>query len=204
MRRAPREGGINIRKGKFLEAALLGRPNSFETGLPIEEAMNKGKLIPLLRRNLKPLMQKTREAQRDDPTYPERPFMKRFLNDVEDGLAKRFNLPGSYEVRVYSTVDTVLDLGGIDFWIELYDSDKNKVLSDYKIDLKSNPNGRMGRMADCMYYCDEEIASDDDPGAIYAASDYIDLVDSATRHLFEGTKQSQVKKSRDQFSQLQL
>lgn len=204
MRNKTREFGAGMQEGKFLEGALLGQTRVQKTGLPIREAMKDGKLIPLLKKNLKALMQQTREGQMDDPTYPKRPFMKKLLNDVEDEIARRFDLPGSYEVRVYSAVGTALDLGGIDFWIELYDSETDKIISDFKIDLKSNPHGRMGRMADYLYYCDDKIASSEDRKAIFEAPDYKDLVNSSALHLLTGVKADYVRENRDRYSELQL
>lgn len=204
MRKSPHEFGPGIRSGKFLEAALLGRPRKFDTGLPIEDAMQKGKLIPLIKNNLKQLMQQTRENQTDNPSYPKRPFLKQLLNDVEDNLATQYNLPGSYEVRVHSTVDTALDLAGIDFWVEIYDEDKDEVISNFKIDLKSNPQGTMGRMADHLYYCDEKIASDEDPKAIFAEEDYKNLVDATAQHLLKEIKRSHVQATRGKVERLQI
>jgi len=192
-----------MQRGKYLESALLGVPYLFESELPIEEAINKGKLVSLLRRNISSLMQQVRKEQKDDPAWPKRPFMRQLLNDIENKLSQQFDLPGSYEVRVYSAVGSVLDLGGIDFWVELYDSEKDKVLADFKVDLKSNPHGRMGHMADYLYYCDEEIAASDDPKAIYKVADYQDLVESTAKQLSQGIEHKFIRSNAEHLRKLQ-
>jgi|GEM_PF-5660555 len=198
-----REDSGGMRSGRFLEAALLGRPTSFETGLPIKEAMQKGQLVSLLRQNIGTIMQQVRESQRDDPSFPKRPFLRRLLTDVEDALSKQYDLPSDYAVRIHSALGTVLDLGGVDFWVELYDEDKDRVLTDYKIDLKSNPEGQMGRMADYLFYCDEAIASNSDPKAIFGTQDYKDMVLSTTDHLARGINRLYLRSLRDENSPLQ-
>lgn len=193
----------SVQEGKYLELALLGRPRSFETDLPVEEAFEKGELVSLLRANLTRIMQDVRDHQSDDPSFPKRPFLRRLLSDVEDALARNFDLPADYMLRIHSAVDSILDLGGIDFWVELYDEEDGKVISDYKIDLKSNPHKPMGKMADYLYYCDEEIASKEDPKAIFDTSDYRDLVSSTASHLARGISRIYSRKPMANKAQLQ-
>lgn len=174
-----------MRHGKYAEGALLGRPKTFDTGLPVEDAFNKGKLTTLLKKNLPQVMQKCREAQKDDPVWPKRPFLRKLVSDVENKLLESIELPGDLAVRIYSSVDSVLDLAGVDFWVELFDEENQKVLADYKIDLKTRPDSKAGGLADYIYYCDEEIASSEDPADIFRTPDYKDLVERTTDHLLQ-------------------
>ena len=176
-----------IKAGKFLEGALLGRPK--ENSLLAEKENSIKTSRDWLKKNLDSVMHQIRSRQVEDPSMPKRPFMRNLIMDIDEALEASIDTE-RYEVRVHTAVDTILDhSGGVDFWVELYDTQSGAVLSDYKIDLTGNPDKFIaGQLADAVYYYDTNKSDLNGEKSMYAEQEYKDLVFMAANALFNKAK----------------
>lgn len=175
-----------MQNGKFLEGALLGRPKeviSNQKHATVRETRH------WLKKNLDSVMHQIRSRQVEDPSMPKRPFMKNLIMDIDEALEPSLDTE-RYEVRIHTAVDTVLDhAGGVDFWVELYDTKNEAVLSDYKIDLTANASKyNPGQLADAVYYYDVDKSDLNGDKSMYSESDYKGLVSMAANALFNKAK----------------
>ncbi len=175
-----------MQNGKFLEGALLGRPKENTLN---EKHSTVRATRSWLKRNLDSVMHQIRSRQIEDPTMPKRPFMKNLLMDIDQVLEGSLDTE-RYEVRIHTAVDTVLDhAGGVDFWVELYDTQSGAVLSDYKIDLTANDSKyNPGQLADAVYYYDTDKSDLNGDKSMYSEPEYKGLVSMAADALFRKAK----------------
>jgi hypothetical protein len=164
---------LNMHEGKNIERVMVG-----EVKHPVSEKRYQDHVlkhgIHETRRQLTqvlPLeMEKVRKDQAEkSPSNPKVAFGKNLLADLDEAMGGLSDLEdGRYELRFYSSADTVLDYAGsFDCWVEVYDLEKNKVLADFKIDVTSNPDKKAPRnLADSVVYCDQRYINDELPGRI--------------------------------------
>ena len=141
-------------------------------------------------------MTKVRCDQREkNPSNPKGILGRNLIMDVDGamGCVCDINDGEKYDLRFYSAVDTRLDyFGGFDFWIELYDLEKNIPIADYKIDFTSNPNKTVpldSDLADAVLYFDDNYLDSDFKGEInprfFESDEYKLLVELAAIRLSE-------------------
>ena len=186
--------GLSMHEGKNIERVLVG-----EVSHPVPEKAYQQEVfrsgIDEVRRQLVRVlpseMDKIRKDQMEkNPSNPKSRFGKNLLADLDEAMGGLSDLEdGRYELRFYSAKDTFLDYAGsFDCWVEVYDTKLSKVLSDFKIDVTTNPNKHVPqRLANAVLFCNERYINDEIPGRIEKAffddPEYKSLVDMASRSL---------------------
>lgn len=196
---------MKLKEGKNIERMLAGTVNN-----PIskEEYMRKvvaaGGLEAYRQQLMRTLNQEMEEVRKDQtdskPWNPKAYFAKNLLADIDLELEDITEIDKGehYELRFYSSVDTVLDYGGgFDCWVELFDKKKKKSLGHFLIDLTINPNKIMPEyLEDTIFhfdYLDEDAKGKIDP-AMFDHIDYKTLVKKAAKVLKQRVKINSVFK----------
>ena len=172
-----------VDRGSFLERALLGAPKLAPVDWDLDKIGGLNQVRKWVDHNLAGVMAKIRAHQEGDPSLPSRPFLKELSMDIDSALEELTDMEGK-ELRVYSAVETPLDLNGVDFWFELVEEETGRVLADYKVDLTANLNKTQpAGLADMVYYYDTSL--DDEGGfkAVRNGADYEYLVEAVTDNL---------------------
>lgn len=188
--------GLSMHEGKNIEKVLVG-----EVGHPVPEKAFQQEVfrsgIDGVRRQLVRVlpseMDKVRKDQAEkNPSNPKNRFGKNLLADLDEAMGGLSDLDeGRYELRFYSAKDTFLDYAGsFDCWVEVYDTEKSKVLADYKIDVTTNPNKNVPRrLANAVLYCKPDYINDEISGRIdkkfFEDREYKVLVEMASHSLRE-------------------
>jgi len=137
-----------------------------------------------------------RDQKEKNPSSPKGILGRNLIMDIDEAMGDvcDINDGEKYDLRFYSAVDTRLDYAGsFDFWIELYDLEKNIPVADYKIDLTTNPNKvSPSNLADAVLYFDDKYINSDFKGEInprfFESDDYKLLVELAAQRLAERAK----------------
>ena len=128
----------------------------------------------------------------NDPESPENlSFAQHFLDDIraELGLKKG----GDIQVRYYSAQDKIIDYaGGVDFWVELYNTRTKKVLYTYNVDVTSNLTKKQnwkqyrsepGRLARYIFFYDKKNADGAIKDDLFKSGSYLTML-NAVRDTF--------------------
>ncbi len=191
--------GLSMHEGKNIEKVLVG-----EVAHPVSEKAFQQEVFrssingvrDQLVRILPSEMEKVRKDQAEkNPANPKGRFGKNLLADLDEAMGGLSDLEdGRYELRFFSAKDTLLDYAGsFDCWVEVYDTERSKVLADFKIDVTTNPNKKTPlRLANAVLFCNERYINDEIPGRIeksfFEDPEYRSLVDTAARFLAERAK----------------
>lgn len=89
---------------------------------------------PKYRLNVNDAMDIVRQIQRHDPTNPD----KKFLKDIREKIAGRFQLEDPNSLKIYCSIGTTLDRMGVDFFIDLELGNGKKIT--VTADITKNPS----------------------------------------------------------------
>ncbi len=185
-----------VLEGKDAEG-LLGRVKHPISGRDIKREIQQFGFSAVRNRLKQTLGQEMAKVRRDqkekNSSNPKGILGRNLIMDVDESMGFVCDMKDGekYDLRFFSAVDTRLDYaGGFDFWIELYDLEKNISIADYKIDLTVNPNKiNPSGLADAILYFDDNYIDPDFKGEIdprfFESDEYKSLVELAARRLAE-------------------
>jgi len=142
---------MELQQGKGVENLLIGNVDLKKLEQNKALRLDLPKTIQSTREalaaRLSSYMNAVRQAQPEDynPSNPKKAFGKNLLADLDATLGNLSDMEdGRYELRFYSAKDTPLDyFGSFDCWVEIFDTLENRVITDYKIDITSNPEKKV-------------------------------------------------------------
>jgi hypothetical protein len=193
------------------EAGIKTIRHEIKSKVIANKQLSQNEQVEIIRRGLREVgdhvshnliseLETTRKAQTEkSPSNPKKPFPKNLLHDLNDSMDHICDIQDGekYELKFYSTSGSKLDFAcGFDCWVEIYDLEKNKVLGDVKIDIKTKPGEFPHGLADLVYYFDStRYLNENDKNKINMDyrydSEYLDLVAKSARILM---KKANIKK----------
>jgi hypothetical protein len=147
-------------------------------------------------RNFEQKMDVVRMDQKEsNPSNPKALFAKNLLSDLDEAMGNISDMAdGRYELRLYSSLNTVLDHDHkFDFWVELTDTLTNKTIANYRIDLTIDPEKYFpAGDADIVYYFNDKYHDDEKRGHMDIAyredKEYQKLIREASGKLLDRSK----------------
>lgn len=187
---------MHLEAGKQIEKLLVGEVLN---PIPGEKEQIQSAIAEFrgkFGRNFEQKMNVVRLEQKEkNPSNPKALFAKNLLHDLDEAMGDLTEIEnGRYDLRIYSSIDTVLDHDHkFDFWIEIVDTLKKKTIANYRVDITIDPGKYFPQgNADAVYYFNEKYNDDEKKGKLDFAyredGEYQKLIKEASEKLLMRSK----------------